>query len=78
MEKKFVLTEVYDETKAPAPKAAAVEPEKKNLSINIRQIKNGWVVSRSWDEEEKNEDGHCCTRWKNEEEFYPQNPITNG
>lgn len=50
-------------------------PEKKNLSVNIRQIKNGWIVRTSWEEERM--DGDCChTQWMEEEEYSAENPVS--
>lgn len=52
--------------------AMPADKKKKNLSINVREIKNGFIVTRSWDED--TEDG--CTKWMSEDEYSKENPIT--
>lgn len=56
--------------------AAAPGPEKKEYSVNARQISNGWIVNESWVEEEE-ENGECCRHWKNLETYHATLPFNN-
>jgi len=68
----FQLRKVYDESEI--KKEESPSPEKKNISYNAREISNGWLVCTSW-EEEYDDNGHCCSRYKSEEVYYPTNPL---
>lgn len=48
---------------------------KKNMDINVRQIKNGFLVRRSWTEPSSDENGRPYEDYKSEEEYYPENPL---
>lgn len=42
-----------------------------DMEVSVRQIKNGFILRRSWTE--RRPDGE--RDWKSEEEFYQENPI---
>lgn len=53
------------------PAATAV---RKNLSVNLRPISNGFIVRKSW-EEETGEGENCCTHYRDEETYFPTDPL---
>jgi hypothetical protein len=60
----FELSKAYES-------AVAEDFKEEDMSVSIRQIKNGWIVSRSWKERKPDDD----YEYKSEEEFYADNPI---
>jgi hypothetical protein len=60
----FELAKAYEN-------AVTEDFKEEDMSVSIRQIKNGWIVSRSWKERKPDDD----YEYKNEEEFYSENPI---
>jgi 3-methyladenine DNA glycosylase Mpg len=74
MDKGLELLKAYLEAEtAEAPETKVTENfVKKDMSVNVREIKNGYIVSRSWYEGESDD---CCHSYKNEEEYYATNPL---
>jgi hypothetical protein len=73
-DKLLELLKAYAETDTATADAPKVTENfvKKDMSVNIREIKNGFIVSRSWYEGETED---CCHNYKNEEEYFATNPL---
>lgn len=64
VDQKFDVQSAYDSA------SIGEDFNEEDMSVSVRKIKNGFIVSRSWTEG-KGED----RQWKNEEEYYSENPI---
>lgn len=49
--------------------------DKKDINVNIRKIKNGYIVRRSWSEPSEDDSGRPYDKWCEEEEYYQENPL---